>query len=322
MKNGGTINTWKWLGIFIVGIIILIIPYVATTYITKIVINLAILVALAASWNLVGGVAGQLSFGHAAFFGTGAYVLAIASDYQIPTVFSFLLGGLVAVLLSLIAYPTFRTRGTYFAIITIAFLEATKLIAVNWESVTHGNSGYIVNNPYLSNALFPYYLIIAIAVAILILTWFIIYSRFGLRLKALSQDEDASEDVGIPVKEYKMITLAISAFFCGIVGAYYSKYIGFIDPESVFSIRWSFDMIMMSIIGGLGTFWGPILGAIVLTFISEVFRITMPSLSLLVYGALMMFIILYWPKGLVSFFDRYSRDKSEMKPAPARLNEE
>jgi len=297
----------RLLVLILVAAVVLTLPLYANTYFTKIAINLAILVALASSWNLIGGVAGQLSFGHAAFFGTGAYVLAICADHQIPDVVSFVLGGLAAVVLSLVAYPTFRTKGTYFAIITIAFLESTRLIAVNWESVTHGNSGYIVSDPYMPNALLPYYVIIGIAVAVLIVSWCVINSRFGLRLKALSQDEHAAEDIGVSVRKYKMVTLALSAFMCGVVGAYYSKYIGFIDPESVFSIRWSFDMIMMSIIGGLGTFWGPVLGALVLTFISELFRITMPSLSLMVYGALMMVMIVFWQKGLISIFSRFAQ---------------
>lgn len=305
----------------VVAAVLLAIPSFASMYFVKIIINLAMVVALAAAWNLVGGLTGQLSFGHAAFFGTGAYVLAVASDYQIPTFFSFLLGGLAAVLLSLIAYPTFRTHGTYFAIITIAFLEATKLIAMNWESVTHGNAGFIIKNSYLATDVFPYYLILVISAVIVALTWFIIYSRFGLRLKALSQDEHAAEDLGVPIQKYKMTILAISAFFCGIVGAFYGKYIGFIDPQSVFDIRWSFDMIMMSIVGGLGTFAGPIVGAVVLMFISELFRITMPSLSLLFYGGLMMIMILYWPKGLVHLYQQFrARQKLPKKVGTGMLS--
>jgi len=285
---------------------VLVVPYLGNTYLIKIVINMCILIGLAASWNLVGGLAGQLSFGHAAFFGMGAYVLAIASDHQIPYPVAFLLGGAGAVVLSCVAYPTFRTSGTYFAIITIAFLESARLLAVNMEWVTHGNSGYIIMDSFRSNDLFPYYLIALIAALILFLTWLIIHSRFGLRLRALNQDQNAAQDLGVPVQRYKMLSLAISAFFCGVLGAYYAKYIGFIDPESVFSIRWSFDMIMMSIIGGLGTFFGPIIGAIVLTIMSEIFRLTFPSLSLLAYGALMMAMIVFWPSGIVGLFERLS----------------
>ncbi|MFW8566273.1 branched-chain amino acid ABC transporter permease [Orrella sp. 11846] len=299
-------KTLPFIVLAILALVVIAVPYVGNTYLVKIVINLCILIGLAASWNLVGGLAGQLSFGHAAFFGMGAYVLAVASDHQIPYPVAFLLGGFGAVVLSLIAYPTFRTSGTYFAIITIAFLESAKLIAVNMEGITHGNSGYIIMDSFMSNDLFPYYLIAGIAALILLLSWVIIHSRFGLRLRALSQDQDAAQDLGVPVQQYKMASLAISAFFCGVLGAYYAKYIGFIDPESVFSIRWSFDMIMMSIIGGLGTFFGPIVGAIVLTLVSEFFRITVPSLSLLVYGAIMMLMIVFWPSGIVGFFQRLS----------------
>ena len=259
--------------------------------------------AMATAWNLLGGFTGQVSFGHAAFLGIGAYATTIMTASGVSLWLSVPVSALLAGLYSLvIGIPAFRLRGPYFSIATIGIGEATRLIALNWTSLTGGASGLtLAGAPPL---LQQYFAALTLLVAAVGLAAWIRVSRFGYALAAVRQDPDAAETLGVATTVVKTQALFLSACILGVSGSVYALHYLFISPDSVFGFSTSISLVIMPIIGGLGTVTGPLIGAVVYTFIREQFAATLANVDLLAFGVLLIAIVVFEPRGILGIADR------------------
>ena len=267
------------------------------------------------SWNIAGGFAGQLSFGHVAFFGVGAYASTMV---QMRLGWNPWLGLPVSALAGaaagwLIAVLSFRAglKGSYFALITLAFAEVFRIIA-NSVEVTGGGLGMLIpmkqtvaNFQFGDRRVF-YFIILALTVASVLLALWLKASRFGARLAAIRENEDSARALGINTFAEKTKIMMISGAIAGIGGCFFAQYFLYIDPTIAFGVDKSVEMLLVSMIGGAGTVYGPLIGAVLLAAISELTRawFTIQGLSLVLYGALLVVIIAYLPNGLIDLFKR------------------
>jgi branched-chain amino acid transport system permease protein len=282
------------------------------------VITLALLfAAMAQAWNIVGGLANQMSLGHAAFFGIGAYTSTILLNSfglspWLGMIAGAALGGLAAFLLS---FPTMRLRGHYFALATLAFGEVMRVIANSWSGLTGGPVGISV--PFMPDSLWMlqfkstlpyYYLILAALVLVTAVFVAIKRSRLGYRLRAVKENPEAAEVVGVDTARAKIEAAVISGALTAALGTFYAQFTYFFDPNTVFGVApISIRIALIAIIGGIGTAVGPILGAFFIIPLEEVanelFSAQAAGLSQLVYGLLLVAIILVQPRGIVAMID-------------------
>ena len=265
---------------------------------------------LGVAWNLLGGFAGQVSFGHATFFGVGAYTMMILYlKAGLAPWYGIVLGVIVGALVSLpIGLICFRLRGPYFSLSTLAVAEIVRLVALNWEQLTNGPVGLLITTlPAVSLAgqavnwesKIPFYYVIAVLVVIAMLaTYGLSRSRLGAYLLAIREDEDTAESVGIDTVRAKVVTLGLSAFFTGMAGGFYGLYFRYVDPDAVFPIALSVEMVFIAVVGGLATVVGPVIGAVFLVTIGELFRERFLVGHLIFYGLFMMLAIRYLPEGI------------------------
>jgi branched-chain amino acid transport system permease protein len=301
--------------------IILLIAYLIPViqlppYIMHVFILVIMWAYLSTAWNILGGTAGQLSLGHAAFFGIGAYTTYFLTVwFGLPPLTNLLVSGLTASLLSVvIGYPCFRygLRGAYFTLATIAFAEIMKDLFIYLRDLTGGSLG--VWMPILPEGLTTlyffgkeayYYVMTTLYVVLVIIIG--VMGRFREYLVAIREDEDVSASIGINVTRYKLLALMISSFFVGVGGAYYICYFRYINPYTAFGLDTSLQMALISIFGGMYSFWGPLIGSIILTPIGEYLRITLGGTyvgsHLLIYGLLLILIIRFLPKGIYSLLE-------------------
>jgi branched-chain amino acid transport system permease protein len=230
-----------------------------------IAIMMAIFVALGGAWNIIGGYGGQLSLGHAAFFGTGAYVSTLlVNAYAISPWFTLWLGGLAALLLSLpVGAICFRLQGPYFTIATIGLAEVLRLLVLHFREVTNGAQGLTV--PFKGNAPWQfqfdsklpyYYLALTMAVVTVLITRWMERARLGHYLVAIGQNQDAAEALGISSARAKMQALALSAFLTGVAGVFYAQYTYVIHPDSAFGLGLSIQIALVAIVEASGRSWG------------------------------------------------------------------
>lgn len=281
-------------------------PTVVSGYQTVFLLLALVHIGMAYSWNLISGYTGYISFGHVAFFGIGAYTVGVLSSpaghgrpWPLAVLAGVVLAGLVAVPLG---WVMLRLRGPYFAIGMIAVAEATRLVATVWSGVTRGGLGIFVSTSY--NVTAVYYSLLATVVAVVALTWWVDNSRFGLRLLAIREDEDAAQVLGVNATRDKLIAFVLSAMFPAAIGGLYAWYIGYIDPASVFALGFSVNMILMTLLGGAGTFIGPLIGAALFAVVVEALWARFPSYHLTLSGAAIILIVLFIPNGLVAVLRR------------------
>ncbi len=264
-------------------------------------------VAQGIAWNILGGFAGYVSFGYAAFFGLGAYTTALLWLRGWAPVLTYPAAGLVAAAFSLVVgVPTLRLIGPYFSIATIGVGEAMRILALNLDRITGGASG--LNLPTIVPSKTWFYLtsLVFAAVSFAAAAW-IRGSRFGLGLHALRMDEEAAESLGIPTALYKNLAHILSAFLVGACGGLFATYLQYTHPDTVFSFTESISLVLITLIGGLGTLWGPVLGAAVFYAVQDYLETSYPTFHLLVYGVLLIFILLFEPKGLAGLAGRLRR---------------
>jgi branched-chain amino acid transport system permease protein len=265
-------------------------------------------VALGSAWNILGGFAGQLSLGHAAFFGIGAYSAAvIASKTALSPWWGIIAGPIVVLPIALVVgWICFRLRGPYFTLATIAVGEVVRLVALNWSELTGGAVGVVIRpSGFSGTSKVPYYyIVLVIAVATVGLCKLISRSKLGYYLMAIREDQETAESIGVDTTKHKLIALAISASLTAVAGAFYANYFLFVDPTIVLPLALSVEIVLMAIVGGLGTVAGPVLGAVLLKLSSEIFRNEFAQANLLIYGALLILIILFMPDGLTGGFRR------------------
>lgn len=280
------------------------------TYFLGIVTTALVFVALVVAWHLVGGYLGQLSIGHSALFGVGAYAAAIVgSRYSASVPIMLLAGCLASTLVALIISPTFRTRGIYFCIATLGVTGLLQVVAVLYAP--GGELGIILPFVFDPYGKASFYWALALCTATLLIAYILVQSRFGLAIRSIRDDEDAASSLGIRSTNYKVITLLISAAMTGTIAGYYSARTSFIDPHTGFDVMLNVRLILMAILGGIGTFWGPVIGAILLVASDEVLRIwAKPEIAQILYALLLLVLTLWFPLGLNGIFQRGSKTKN------------
>jgi branched-chain amino acid transport system permease protein len=288
-------------------------------------LNLAILVLMAAqlgvAWNLLGGYAGQVSLGHAAFYGLGAYCSTmLLLNFGINPWLGTLLGGLMAALLSLaFGWSCFRLKGHYFAMATIAVAELVQITFTNWE---YAGSAVGLTIPMTQRGLgamvfadkAPYYwLALGLLLLTLLATWAIERSHIGYYLRAIKDEPDAARSIGINIARYKQIALCLSAFFTALGGSLYAQKELYIDPNSVLSTALSIKMALVAILGGVGTLFGPVIGAMVLTIIEELTRTLFGGggrgTDTIIYAGLIIVIAVFYPSGVIGWFREWRQKR-------------
>lgn len=294
----------------ILGLGLLALPWlVPVLYIQHLLILIFMYVALASSWNIIGGYAGYESFGHIVFFGAGAYTSALLMARLGWSPFlTAPLAGVVACLVALVALPSLRTREAYFAITTLAMAFVGQLLIYNFDSITEGGRGIFLPLPPWDAEVAKrpfYYAMLLGAAGTVALNYIVKHSKFGLGLELLRDDEDKAEAVGINTTFYKALAFVLSAFFPGFVGAIHAYYLNYISPASTFSILISINILLFAIFGGKGTVAGPVLGAVILIPASQFLNIMLASeLHTLLFGLLLIFVVWHLPGGLVSLVQR------------------
>src|SRR5262245_44284045 len=280
------------------------------------------------TWNIAGGFAGQTSFGHVVFFGTGAYVSAIlhATHGVNPWIawpFAALAGGLVGWLVGVLSYRA-GLKGAYFALITLAVAETGRILA-NSLPITRGGLGILVQadaraaNFQFRDPIWFYYVALALCALATLVAWRLTRTRFGTRLAAIRENEDAAQALGIDTFREKVKCLTLSGCLCGAGGTVYVQKYLYLDPSIAFGVDKSVEMLLVGMIGGAGTVLGPLIGAGVLHVVGEITRdlgnmlpgiSNAQPLSIIVYGAVLIAIVAWLPEGLMGLFSRRGKEAS------------
>lgn len=276
---------------------------------------------MAMVWSIVGGIAEQLSLGHAAFVGVGAYTSTLLfTHFSISPWIGMLIGGVIASLLAVcIGWPCFRLRGAFFALGSLAFGAIIQMITLNTPQIyglkINGAKGILL--PLLGNAplqfqfdhKLPYYYIILGLVGCVALVWYkIMNSKLGFYLRAIGENQEGAESLGVNSRVYKITALCISAFLAAIGGTFYSQLYLHIDPRGILTPELSVEFVLIALIGGKKSLFGPLLGAFLIIPLGEVLRTLLSSsfqgLHLLVYGIILILVILFTPEGIVGLMKR------------------
>jgi branched-chain amino acid transport system permease protein len=336
-------------GLAVVAGLLLVPRLTDNTYALHMMILIFINVIMGASWNILGGYTGQYSVGHAAYFGVGAYTTMMLMQFrQVPPWFGVWAGMLAAVVVALvIGSICFRLRGPYFVLASIAVAEIFRVTALNLKDVTNGAEGILateipplkfgdtVITDFVSKVPF-YYAGLAGVLVVIAATWGVQNSKLGYYFQAIREDQDAAHSLGINLSVFKNAALAISAVFTALAGSLYAIYVGFIDPTTVLALDLSVQIVLICIIGGIGTIFGPVIGALVLVPLSEALRSNVIGETLiasgmvredsalgvflkenlshahvLIYGILVVIVILYMPDGVLGFFHKMTTKRQK-----------
>ena len=308
----------RWVAAALFAVAALVPAVVRDSFILDSLILILLWGALASAWNVAGGYAGQVSLGHAAFFGIGAYAAGLMSAryHQSPW-----LGLLVGVALSLVAggvigFLSNRLKGPYFALSTIAFAEVLKIVASRWRGFTAGSEGVPV--PFrpgfwtmgLSHVQWVY-LALVVAILYYLVQVYLERSRVGYQLAGVREDEDAAEALGIATRRRKVQAVTLSAALTSMCGSLWAQYVGFVDPIHVFSIDLSVRFALNTIIGGIGSALGPFLGSLLITSLETYLRATFSGMKagfggiyLIIYGIVLILVVRFAPDGLTGIAAR------------------
>jgi branched-chain amino acid transport system permease protein len=313
-------------------LVFLAIPYLTDDrFFLSVLILVFLFALLGTAWNILGGYGGQLSIGHAAYFGIGAYTSTLLLvHFQLSPWIGMLLGGAAAMALSLVLGATcFRLRGPYFTIATIGVAEVMRLVFLDLTDVTRGARG--IELPYVGGSwvLFQfatkaeyYYVAFVLMLVGVYVTRRVSRSALGYRVRAIGQNEAAAMAVGHNPAAIKQRANFISAFLTAVAGTFYAQYLYYIEPNAVFGIGLSVQIALVAIIGGVGTVWGPVVGAFLLEPLAQYTQLWFGSLpgfaglQLLVYGAILMLVIIVRPLGLIGFAGAAYRLCCERLPGP------
>ena len=308
-----SLRTPGMLWLALLAVILLVLPSIVTSrFAIDILIRVLLFAFIGVAWNLIGGYAKQLSLGHAAYFGLGAYTSTILQiDFGISPWIGMLAGGVVAMLASLpIGALCFRLRGPYFAIATIATAQVLMLLFLKFRDFAWGAEGTTIPNLGSAPLMMQfetkapyYYIALGLLTIGLAITYRIERSWMGYYLVAIGEDEDAAEAVGVNAPKVKRDIYLISAFLTALAGTFYTQYIYFIDPNTAFSFNISVEAALVSIVGGVGTLWGPVLGTVLLEATSALLQSWLGSgvggIQLTVYSLILIGVILWRPTGLL-----------------------
>jgi len=283
------------------------IPFVfdpETSYIVYFLFMAFMYVTLTQAWNIVAGYAGQVTLGLHAFFGLGAYVIAIGWSRgligYLDPVGMFAAGCVAAILAILVGIPLLsKLRGDYFALGTLGLGEILRLMTIQGGAFTAGPTGILLPSSSF-NTLTPHYFIgLFFAVLAVSVTYYVSKSSIGLALVAVRDDEAAAAASGINILKFKVLAFAVGAFFAGLCGALQAYYIFHVEPQGFYSLNWTLYPVLMCVLGGAGTLSGPVIGAIFLTAVFELAKYALPEIHPIFSGLLIIFAIMFLPKGLV-----------------------
>jgi len=300
-------------------VILVLLPLVLDNYALGIFIMIFFWAYVGQSWNVLTGYTGHISLGHALYIGIGAYATTfLAQTVGLTPWIGMFVAGLIAVAIALfLGFLGFRfgLRGVYFVIMTIAFAELTRLAVSHIEALGSFTGIFLDFNPSFYNFQFrgnvPYYYIaLGFMVASLIAVRLIEVSKIGRFIVAIREDEEAAQALGVNTFKYNMIAIAISAFMTSLAGAFYANYIFYLHPNTLFGMSMSIELILRPIVGGLGTLFGPVIGSIILTPLSEISRAYfakggLEGLHLILYGILAILVVLFMPKGIIVYVKKF-----------------
>jgi branched-chain amino acid transport system permease protein len=283
-----------------------------SSYVMHLLILVIMWSVIGMAWNLLGGYCGQVSFGHAAFFGVGAYTAGLlygklgwSGWWGIPASVA-----VVSAFALVIGYICLRLRGPFFALATLAIGVILRIVAENLQGLTGGDLGIMIRERTWVEKTWYYYIVLAIAAGTFILIKQIVESKLGYYFVAIREDQDAAESLGINTTLYKTVALVLSAVLTGFAGAFYTNYMGYIDPKVVFALHdISIVTIMVVMVGGVATYWGPLVGAVIMVLLAEIIR-SIPVLGtahLTFFGILLIFIVIFLPNGIVGDFAKIRR---------------
>ena len=302
-----------WLGAAVLLALALLPLPIRDAYTQNLLIITILFAGLSQAWNILGGYCGQISLGHALYFGIGAYVSTLLFvQAGVPPTLGMFAAGLAAGLCALlVGWPCFRLSGHYYAIATVVVGEIGYLLFLNWELVGAATGVFVpfkgeslVNLQFRTSKLPFHFVALAFAAATWAVAWAIEGGRWGFSWRAMRDDVVAARSLAVRVFPSKMAAAAISGFFTGVGGAIYAQYVGYIDPDSVLAGHLSILIALPAVLGGVGTLWGPLLGAAVLIPVSELSRSYLggggQGVDLMIYGGLIVAVSLARPAGLVS----------------------
>jgi len=324
------INMFRRVKLFIIYIVIIFciflgLPQLLSSYFLHVLILILYFSFLGSAWNILGGYAGQFSFGHSAFFGVGAYtssLLYIKIGIS-PWIGMFIGGILAAILGGFIGYLTFRykLRGAFFALSTFAFSEMLRIIALNWEFTGKAvgilipliQGGSLQHFQFL-NKITYYYTILFMLLTIWLVQYSFDHFKFGYYLKAIREEEEAAGSLGINILKYKTIALIISGFFTALGGTFYAQYMFYIDPDITFGTNVTIEMIVRTMLGGAGTVFGPLIGSTIIELASEVMRSLLgeyKGLHMMFYAIILILVMIFFPNGMMGLLR--GKKKEEQK---------
>jgi branched-chain amino acid transport system permease protein len=293
-------------GFFLLILLILLCtsPRYIPTYTVILMTTIFMHVVLTMSWVMFSGPTGYLSLATAAFFGAGIYTSAILG-MKLPLPVVILIGGSISLILALLVGGlTLRLRGIYFAIFTFGLVELIRHLILWWEmTVTATRGRFVVIVDFTT----VYYYMLAILVVTVLTAYLIRRSKFGLALQSIGENEEAAAHIGINVTRLKIFTFAISAFFMGAAGAIMATRWTYIDPYIAFKSLFSFMPVLMAIFGGMGTLYGPILGAVFFAYLEETLITRFPYYYMLLFGIILVVAVLYLPNGLVGLIQKWQK---------------
>lgn len=299
--------------VVVFALIALVPSLVSDVYMMNVLILTLLFAALSQSWNLLGGYCGQVSLGHALYFGIGAYATSILYvKFGIIPWGGLLAGGIIAAAIALaLGYPCFRLKGHYFSIATIVIAEIGLLLFHNWD---YAGAALGIQWPFTPDLWWtlqfardkaPYFYF---ALGLFAVTWLVTFSivelKWGYWWRAVKDSAEAAESLGVTIFHSKMAAAAISAFFTAVGGGFYAAFVSYIDPDSVMHFRFSLLMALPAVLGGVGSLWGPAIGALILIPLAEFTRSYLggsgSGLDLVIYGGLIMIVSLTRPEGILS----------------------
>ena len=295
-----------WGGIGAALIAMATVPWIASPSLIQFGISTLLLATLAQSWNIIGGYTGYASFGNSVFYGLGSYGTAIAMvQWQLPFGVGLAFGAALAVVFAvLLGLPVLRLRGHYFAICTLALAEVMIAIVSN-VNIAGRNTGLVL--PLLRGDALFYEMALGLLVLTTLTVLWIARSRFGFGLISIRENEEAAAVMGVNTTLYKVIAFALSGFFTALAGGIHAYWITFLDPVSAFDIGLNVKMIIMSVFGGPGSILGPVVGALLLSGISEVLSTKISTLAGLFFGVVIVVAVVFMPRGLADLGRRFKQ---------------
>jgi len=299
-------NRWGWGFTGGMAVILLLLPLVIESdYSVNLLFSILLYSAISQSWNILGGYAGQVSIGHSAFFGAGAFATRFLWVSGVPLIPSLLIGSVMSVVLAMmIGFPALRLRGPYFAIGTMALAEALYLTLRNvFPGVAFLPGKYIASYSLLPR----YYLVLALVGLIGLVTYLVMNSRLGLALEAIRNDQDAAESSGVNLFKYKVLAFTLSALFMGLSGGVFAYYHASYYVAYPFGGVWSFEPLVMTIIGGAGTLIGPIIGAVFFVGLKEILAVKLGEMHIILFGIIFVLVVIFLPGGIVEGAERIRR---------------